>query len=363
MLTFLIENLPQHLHLIIATREDPHLQLSRLRAHNQLVELREADLRFSSIEAANFLNEIMNLDLSEAEITALESRTEGWIAGLQLAGLSMQGHHDKTGFIDSFTGSNQFVMDYLLEEVLKNQPDHIQEFLLKTSILDHLSGSLCDAVIADPGISGQEILEYLAEANLFLIPLDHTRNWYRYHHLFADLLRQRLLEKRETFQGEEENLIAELHLRASYWFEDRGLLLKAFDHAVEANDIDWAECLMQGKGMPLQYRGSVTPILNWLKSLPEETMTARPSLRVAYASTLTMLGKPVDNIDEILKKVEVDLESVEQDEISRDYIGQIAVIRAMLAIPRNQVDEMFNQSNRALAYLHPDNLPLRTNAV
>jgi LuxR family maltose regulon positive regulatory protein len=361
-LNFLIENLPPNLHLIITTREDPELPLARLRALNQLAELREADLRFSSAEAARFLNEIMKLDLSEMEIAELESRTEGWIAGLQLAGLSMQGHHDKTGFIDSFTGSHQFIMDYLLEEVLENQPDQVQDFLLKTSILDQLSGSLCDAVLGDPAIPGQETLEYLAEANLFLIPLDHTRHWYRYHNLFADLLRQRLQEQCGLLQGSEENLIAKLHLRASYWYEDSGLLLKAFDHAVEAKDIDRAACLMQGKGMPLQYRGSVTPILNWLKSLPEETMNARPSLRVAYASTLTMFGKSVDNIEELLKKVEGDLESAAKDEISRDYIGQIAVIRAMLAIPRNQVDEILKQSNRALAYLHPDNLPLRTNA-
>jgi LuxR family maltose regulon positive regulatory protein len=235
--------------------------------------------------------------------------------------------------------------------------------LLKTSILDHLSGSLCDAVLADPSISGQETLEYLAQANLFLIPLDHTRQWYRYHHLFADLLHQRLQEKWGSSQGKKGNLISELHLRASYWFEENGLVLKAFDHAVKANDIDRAECLMEGNGMPLQYRGIVAPILNWLKSLSEETMNARPSLRVAYASTLTMLGKPVDNIEEILGNVEVDLESSEQDEISRDYIGQIAVILAMLAIPRNQVDEILKQSNRALTYLHPDNLPLRTNAA
>jgi LuxR family maltose regulon positive regulatory protein len=274
----------------------------------------------------------------------------------------MQGHQDKTSFINSFTGSHKFVMDFLLEEVLDNQPEDIQNFLMKTSILDHLCGSLCDAVLADPSISGQETLEYLVHANLFLIPLDQSRSWFRYHHLFADLLRQRFQKSWGTLQGGSENLTSELHLRASYWFEDNGLLLEAFDHAVKAKDIDRAECLMEGDGMPLQYRGSVTPILNWLKSLPEETLNARPSLRVAYASTLTMLGKPVDDIEEILGKVEVELGSGEQDEISRDYIGQIAVIRAMLAIPRNQVDEIITQSNRALVYLHRENLPLRTNA-
>lgn len=190
VLTFLIEHLPPQMRLVIATREDPELPLARLRAGGQLVELRAADLRFTPAEAAEFLNWVMGLSLSEEDVDALEARTEGWIAGLQLAALSMQGRADTTGFIQSFTGSHRFVLDYLVEEVLQQQPENIQDFLLHTSILDRLCGSLCDAVLLDPSVSGQETLEYLERANLFIIPLDSERRWYRYHHLFVELLRQ-----------------------------------------------------------------------------------------------------------------------------------------------------------------------------
>ena len=191
-LEFLVEHLPPQMHLVIATREDPHLPLARLRARGQLTELRAADLRFTPAEAAEFLNQVMGLNLSAEDITALETRTEGWIAGLQLAALSMQGHQDTAGFIRSFTGSHHFVLDYLIEEVLKHQPESIQTFLLRTSILDRLCGPLCDAVLGSPSDSGQETLEYLEHANLFIVPLDNERRWYRYHHLFGELLRQRL---------------------------------------------------------------------------------------------------------------------------------------------------------------------------
>ena len=191
-LTFLLEHLPPQMHLVIATREDPHLPLARLRARGQLTELRAADLRFTPAEAAEFLNQVMGLNLSAEDIAALETRTEGWIAGLQLAALSMQGHQDTASFIKSFTGSHHFVLDYLVEEVLQQQPESVQTFLLRTSILDRLCGPLCDAVLGSPSASGQETLEYLERANLFIVPLDNERRWYRYHHLFADLLRQRL---------------------------------------------------------------------------------------------------------------------------------------------------------------------------
>ena len=193
-LTFLIEHLPPQMHLVIATREDPHLPLARLRVRGQLTELRAADLRFTPAEAAEFLNQVMGLNLSAEDIAALETRTEGWIAGLQLAALSMQGHasRDVTSFIKSFTGSHHFVLDYLVEEVLQQQTESVQTFLLRTSILDRMCGPLCDAVATHPAVSGQETLEYLEHANLFIVPLDNERRWYRYHHLFAELLRQRL---------------------------------------------------------------------------------------------------------------------------------------------------------------------------
>ena len=184
------------MHLVIATREDPHLPLARLRARGQLTELRVSDLRFTPSEAAEFLNQMMGLNLSAEDITALEIRTEGWIAGLQLAAISMQGHRDITSFIKSFSGSHHFILDYLIEEVLEQQPESIQTFLLKTSILNRLTGPLCDAVYSVGTATGQDngqaTLEMLQRANLFIVPLDEERCWYRYHHLFADLLRQRL---------------------------------------------------------------------------------------------------------------------------------------------------------------------------
>ena len=191
-LTFLVDHLPPQLHLVIATREDPSLPLARLRVRGQLTELRAADLRFTPVEAAEFLNRVMGLNLSAEDITALENRTEGWIAGLQLAALSMQGRSDAASFIESFTGSHRFVLDYLVEEVLQRQPERVRSFLLQTSILDRLSGPLCN-VITDQA-DGKALLETLERGNLFVIPLDDQREWYRYHHLFAEVLQAHLRE-------------------------------------------------------------------------------------------------------------------------------------------------------------------------
>ena len=275
-LTFLLEHLPPQMHLVIATREDPQLPLARLRARDQLTELRATDLRFTPSEAAGFLNQVMGLNLSAEDIAALETRTEGWIAGLQLAAISMQGHQDTTSFIKSFTGSHHFVLDYLVEEVLQQQPESVQTFLLRTSILDRLCGPLCDAVLLDPTASGQATLEYLERANLFIVPLDNERRWYRYHHLFADLLRQRLHQSSASSTGDERDGVAELHRRASQWYEDNGLKIEAFHHAVAANDVERAERLIEGEGMPLHFRGAMTPVLNWLESLPTTVLDARP---------------------------------------------------------------------------------------
>ena len=189
---FLLEHLPPQMHLVIASREDPQLPLARLRARGQLSELRVKDLRFTPSEAAAFLEQAMGLDLSAEQVATLEARTEGWIAGLQLAALSLRGRADVGSFVESFSGSHHFVLDYLLEEVLQRQSDRVQAFLLRTSILAQLSGALCDAVLQEPAGSAQATLEELERANLFIVPLDDERRWYRYHHLFADLLRQRL---------------------------------------------------------------------------------------------------------------------------------------------------------------------------
>src|SRR6266700_1390373 len=257
-LTYLVDHLPPQMHLVIATREDPPLPLARLRVGSYLTELRAVDLRFTPSEAAEFLNQGMGLNLSAEDIVALETRTEGWIAGLHLAALSLQGQQDATGFIKSFTGSHHFVLDYLVEEVLQQQSESVQTFLLRTSLLDRLCGSLCDAVLLNPSVSGQETLEYLEHANLFLVPLDNERRWYRYHQLFADLLRQRLHQSTASSTGDERDSVAELHRRASQWLEDNSLEIEAFHHAAAANDIEHAERLIAGKGMPLHFRGAVT---------------------------------------------------------------------------------------------------------
>src|SRR5437868_11712281 len=207
------------MHLVITTPEDPQLPLARLRARGHLTEVRTADLRFTPSEAAAFLNQVMGLPLSAQDIAALERRTEGWIAGLQLAALSMQGHEDAASFIRSFTGSHHFVLDYLLAEVLGQQSERVQAFLLRTSILDRMTGPLCDAVVLDPSISGQATLEYLEHANLFIVPLDDERRWYRYHHLFADLLRQRLHQSIASSTEEAQSQVNALHIRASLWYE------------------------------------------------------------------------------------------------------------------------------------------------
>src|SRR5574341_1003407 len=281
-LTFLIEHQPLQMHLVIATREDPGLPLARLRAKGDLSELRASDLRFTLSEAAEFLNGVMDLKVSVEDVAALETRTEGWIAGLQLAAISMQGHQDAPDFVKSFTGSHHLVMDYLVEEVLKRQPESIQAFWLHTSILDRLCGPLCDAVVLDASVSGQQTLEYLDRSNLFLIPLDNERRWYRYHHLFADLLRQRLQQSLASSTGGAQAHMNELHIRASQWYEDNGLDIEAFHHAAAANDIDRAERLMDGRGIPLHLRGAVTAIIDWLGSLPTSVMNARPSLWWRY---------------------------------------------------------------------------------
>jgi LuxR family maltose regulon positive regulatory protein len=368
-LTFLLDHLPPQMHLVITTREDPRLPLARYRARGQLTELRAADLRFTPAEATDFLNQMMGLNLSAEDITALEIRTEGWIAGLQLAAISMQGHQDTASFIQSFTGSHHFVLDYLIEEVLQQQSESIQTFLLRTSILDRMCGPLCDAVMGSPSASGQETagqetLEYLEHANLFIVPLDNERRWYRYHHLFAELLQQRLHQSASS--GKEKGGVAELHIRASQWYEDNGLEFEAFQHSAAANDVERAERIIEGKGIPLHVRGALVPVRNWLASLPETVLDARPSLGVMYATLALMAGQTTD-VEEKLQAAEAALtaalQGAEPVDKTRDLIGQIAAARATIALTRYQPEAMITQAHRALEYLHPDNLPSRVRAI
>jgi LuxR family maltose regulon positive regulatory protein len=350
VLTFLLENLPPQLHLVIATREDPQLPLARFRARNQMTELRAADLRFNTAEAAAFLNPVMGFDLPAADIAALVDRTEGWIAGLQLAAISMRGHQDASGFIQSFTGSHRYVMDYLVEEVLNQLPGNVQAFLLRTSILDRLCGSLCDAVLLDLAVSGQHVLEYIERANLFLVPLDNERRWFRYHHLFAELLRQRLHDGPED--------VTVFHVRASDWYAAHDLELAAFRHATAANDVERAELLIEGNGVPLQFRGAGTPVLRWLDSLPRAVLDARPSLWVTYASTVLFDGQHTA-VEEKLQAAEAAMQQTEPDNRIADLLGRIASMRATQGIIHGDVDSILVQSRRALTYLHPDNLLFR----
>ena len=349
-LIFLLEHLPPQMHLVIATREDPDLPLARLRARGQLTELRAADLRFTPAEAAEFLNQGMGLNLSAEDIAALEARTEGWVAGLQLAALSMQGRADTASFIQSFTGSHHFVLDYLMEEVLNQQPENIQIVLLRTSILERMCGPLCKAVFPDS--PGQDTLEYLERANLFIVPLDKERRWYRYHHLFGDLLRQRL---GQNLQPDE---IAEYHIRASSWHENNGLVFEAFRHAAAANDVERAERLIGSKEIGLHFRSVAMTVLDWLASLPKTILDARPLLWVRSA-TLALMAGQTTGVEEKLQAAENALQHIEPSATIRDLIGQIACARATLALTRYEPETMLIQSRRALEYLHSDNLTFR----
>jgi LuxR family maltose regulon positive regulatory protein len=246
------------------------------------------------------------------------------------------------------------VLDYLVEEVLQQQPESVQAFLLRTSILDRLCGPLCDAVLLEPLGSGQEALEHIERANLFLVPLDDERRWYRYHHLFAELLRQRLLQGAASSTGD----VDDLHRRASQWYEENGLEIDAFQHAAAADDVERAERLIEGAGVPLYFRGTVAPVLRWLASLPKTVLDARPSLWVMYASVLLLVDHTA--VEQKLQAAEAALHGTEPDDRTRDLVGRIASMRATLAVIQHDAETIIAQSRRALEYLHPDNLPLRT---
>ena len=275
-IAFLLDHLPPQMHLVIASRSDPPLPLARLRGRGESTELRASDLRFTPDEAAAFLNGVMGLDLSAGDVAALETRTEGWIAGLQLAALSMQGREDVPGFIAAFSGDDRYIVDYLVEEVLQRQPKSIRSFLLQTSILDRLSGPLCDAVTGQE--DGKGMLEDLERGNLFVVPLDDKRHWYRYHHLFADVLQAHSME-------EQPDRVPILHGRASEWYEQNGLLSDAIRHALAAEDFERAAGLVElAFSATLSSRQDAT-LLGWLKALPDELF------RTSLCSALATLGR------------------------------------------------------------------------
>ena len=280
-MTFLLNHLPAPLHLVIATRADPPLPLARLRARSQLVELRVPDLRFSPEQVATFLNQRMGLNLTPEQIAALDARAEGWIAGLQLAALSMQGRQDIDAFVNAFAGSHRFILDYLAEEVLQQQTSEIQDFLLHTCILDQMNAALSNAVTGRN--DSAQVLAQLEKANLFVVPLDDTREWYRYHHLFADLLRSRLQESRSE-------QIPELHRRASRWYEQNGFVNEAIDHALAAQDFDRTAYLIEQTGLAMLLHGEDATLFDWFTQVPDELVRQRPLLSLLHATTLVGVG-------------------------------------------------------------------------
>jgi len=346
-LAFFIEHLPPRTHLVITTREDPALPIARLRARGQLTELRAADLRFTPSEAAEFLNQMMSLGLSAEDVTALETRTEGWIAGLQLAALSIKGHQDVTGFIQAFAGDNRYIVDYLVEEVLQSQPGPIRSFLLQTSILDRLDGTLCDAVTSQPGSSAK--LESLQKGNFFLIPLDDRRHWFRYHHLFADVLRMHLL-------AEQPDQVSILHRRASEWYEQNGLTADAIHHALRAGDFDRAADLIEWAIPEMGRSRQESTLLGWLKALPDEVLQVRPVLSVHYVGALLQNGQ-LDGVEERLRDAErwlamsADLRErpiyVDEKEFRR-LPGLVAMYHAGIALVRGAVTDTIKYAKRVL---------------
>ncbi len=350
-LTFLVEHLPPQMHLVITTREDPNLPLARLRVRSQLTELRIADLRFTPPEAAEFLKKAMGLSLSADDISALEVRTEGWVAGLQLAVFSMQGRQDVHGFIQAFAGDHSYIVDYLVEEVLERQPEPIRNFLLQTSILDRLNGPLCNAVTAQSGSKTK--LEQLQRGNLFLIPLDDKREWYRYHHLFADVLHMHLMT-------EQPDQVSALHHRASEWYEQNGITADAIRHALAAKDFEQAAELIE-RDLPIMRQSrQESTLLGWLKALPDELFQHRPVLNVNYAGTLLQNGQ-FDGAESRLRDIERWLATPEDIRERPVYVDEedfqrlpsaVAMYHSAIALAQGDVVNAIKYARKVLELAH-----------
>ena len=354
-MTFLLDHLPAQVHLVIASRADPALPLARLRGRGELVEIRSVDLRFTPDEAAAYLNGVMGLALTARDVAALEGRTEGWIAALQLAALSMQGRDDIAGFIAGFAGDDRYIVDYLAEEVLQRQPEHVRSFLLQTSILDRLSGSLCGAVTGQDG--GKAKLAALERGNLFLVPLDDRRRWYRYHQLFADVLQAHLLD-------EQPDDVPDLHRRASAWYEENGEPSESIHHALATEDFARAADLLE-RAIPAMRRSrQQRAVRGWIEALPDELVRVRPVLSVGYAGALLVDGE-IEGVEDRLRDAEQRLNTATgqgtpdghmssaemvavDDEEFRRLPGVIEVYRAALAQVRGEVLDTVRHARRAL---------------
>jgi LuxR family maltose regulon positive regulatory protein len=368
-MAFLLEHLPLQLHLVITTRADPALPLARLRARRELVEIRAADLRFTSDEAAAYLNEVMGLDLAAQDLAALEGRTEGWIAALQLAALSMQGRDDVASFIAGFAGDDRYIVDYLVEEVLRRQPDHVRTFLLQTSILGLLSGPLCDAVTGQDG--GKAMLEALDRRNLFLVPLDDRRRLYRYHQLFADVLRAHLVDEQPA-------RVQDLHRRASEWYERNGERSEAIRHALAAGDLERAADLVELAIPALRQSRQESTIRRWLEALPDSLIQVRPVLSVHYAGALLQFGQ-LEGVEARLRDAERRLDAgtggreganapstamvVVDEEEFRRLPSAIALYRAAQALAVGDVANTVSHARRVLDLAAEDDHLLRGSAA
>ena len=346
---FILDNIPPNMHLVLSSRADPPWPLSRMRARGEMAEIRANDLRFTIEEVTNFLNDVMGFDLSPTDIHLLESRTEGWIAGLQMAALSMQGRSDLSGFIKALSGSHRFIMDYLVEEVIDKQSREIQEFLLKTSILGRMNGPLCDYVT--DGSNSQETLAYLEQANLFLIHLDEERCWYRYHHLFSGLLRS----YQEQYRP---NRAPELHLKASIWYEAQGLLADAVEHALAAGDLDRVLDLVEGNAIAMMDHGQLGTLRGWLDALPDNLVLSRPWLCLSQAWIHVYSGQ-LDMIENLLLDAEKGLANIE-DEMAITHIkGHMAAIKAYYYELNGDFENAIVLANEAQRFLPKDDLRTR----
>ncbi|MGI5241629.1 LuxR C-terminal-related transcriptional regulator [Dactylosporangium sp. CA-139066] len=357
-LAFLLERLPPQVHLVISTRADPALPLARLRARGELVEVRAADLRFTPEEAGAYLGDVAGLALSGDDVATLAGRTEGWIAALQLAALSMQGRSDAAGFIAGFAGDDRYIVDYLVEEVLGRQPDDLRAFLLRTSVLDRLCGPLCDAVTGEPGC--RAVLEALDRGNLFVVPLDDNRQWYRYHHLFADLLRARLLDERPAE-------VDGLHRRAAEWYDKHGEPVPAVRHALAAGDDEHAATLVELAIPALRRSRQEATIRAWADALPAAVVRDRPVLAAGLAGAMLAAGE-LDGVEERLRDAERRLDAP-GDPVAADPAelqrlpGALAMYRAALALARGDIPATLASAGLAIERAVADDDLVRSGAA
>lgn len=346
--SYLLEHLPSQAHLYLATRADPPLPIARLRGRGQVNELRMEDLRFQIEEVESLLSQA-DLRLTSDDIQTLYRRTEGWISGLQMAAASLQGHEDVRGFIDSFSGSHHYIMEYLLDEVLRRQPEEIQSFLLETSILERLCGPVCDVVRATPSefrFNSHAILRRLEQANLFIVPLDSQREWYRYHRLFSDLLQGHLQRKAPT-------LLPELHRRASAWFEDHRLIDEAVRHALLAGDDDFAATTVERHAQEVLLRGETATFLRWVQRLPDEQIQMRPKLGIYRAWALLLQGAPLSAVEAQIK----------ESRARRGPAGSSRSLEAFILLFQGQLEQGLGLAEQALELLPSEEVYLRNFAA